>query len=44
MNSPKKKPMYTTDPDEQGRIRGMPALGLSEAQIDQLIAYLLERK
>ena len=27
-----------------GKVRGMPALGLSEVQIDQIIAYLLERK
>ena len=27
-----------------GKFRGMPNLGLSEDQIDQLVAYLLERK
>jgi cytochrome c oxidase subunit 2 len=27
-----------------GRTRGMPNLALNEEQIDQLIAYLLERK
>ena len=45
-NAPAKKPMYT-DPDElgptDGKSRGMPYLGLSEDQIDQLVAYLLER-
>ncbi len=43
---PGKKPMYT-DADKleptDGLTRGMPDLGLSEEQIDQLIAYLLER-
>jgi cytochrome c oxidase subunit 2 len=46
-NAPAMKPMYT-DPEEleptEGKTRGMPDLGLSEDQIDQLIAYLLERK
>ena len=46
-NSPAKKPMYA-DPamleQSDGKVRGMPYLGLSEDQIDQLIAYLLERK
>jgi cytochrome c oxidase subunit II len=46
-NPPEKKPMYA-DPeklDETGGLtRGMPDLGLSEDQIDQLIAYLLERQ
>lgn len=46
-NAPEKKPMYT-DPEElsetAGKTRGMPYLALSEDQIDQLIAYLLERK
>ena len=41
------KPMYT-DPDKLeatgGRTRGMPNLNLNEDQIDQLIAFLLERK
>ena len=45
-NAPEKKPMYT-DPTElgptDGKTRGMPYLALSEDQIDQLIAYLLER-
>ena len=46
-NAPAKKPMYT-DPtelqDTGGLPRGMPDLGLSEDQIDQLVAYLLERQ
>jgi cytochrome c oxidase subunit 2 len=46
-DAPAKKPMYT-DPekltDTDGKVRGMPALGLSEDQIDVLVAYLLERK
>ena len=44
-NAPEKKPMYA-DPEAlaptDGLYRGMPDLGLNEAQIDQLIAYLLE--
>jgi cytochrome c oxidase subunit 2 len=46
-NAPAKKPMYT-DPteleDTGGLPRGMPDLGLNEDQIDQLVAYLLERQ
>jgi cytochrome c oxidase subunit 2 len=46
-NAPEKKPMYA-DPtklqETDGKYRGMPALGLTEDQIDALIAYLLERK
>lgn len=46
-NAPEMKPMYT-DPDQlgptDGKVRGMPDLGLNEDQIDALIAYLLERK
>lgn len=46
-NSPTKKPMYA-DPEQleetDGLYRGMPYLALSEDQIDQLLAYLLERK
>jgi cytochrome c oxidase subunit 2 len=38
-NAPAMKPMYVV-PDEDGLIRGMPALGLTEAQIDDLVAYL----
>jgi cytochrome c oxidase subunit 2 len=44
-NAPEKKPMYA-DPEElgatDGLYRGMPFLGLSEDQIDDVIAYLLE--
>ncbi len=47
-NAPEKKPMYT-DPEElvpttDNKSRGMPYLALSEDQIDQLVAYLLERQ
>jgi cytochrome c oxidase subunit 2 len=46
-NAPEKKAMYT-DPEQLGETnglpRGMPYLALSEDQIDQLIAYLLERQ
>jgi cytochrome c oxidase subunit 2 len=46
-NAPQMKPMYT-DPNElaatDNKTRGMPFLGLSEDQIDQIVAYLLERK
>ena len=46
-NSPQKKPMYA-EPERleetDGLVRGMPYLALSEDQIDELIAYLLERK
>jgi cytochrome c oxidase subunit 2 len=46
-NAPALKPMYT-DPEKlgptDGLVRGMPNLGLSEDQIDELVAYLLERK
>jgi len=46
-NAPAKKPMYA-DPTKleatDGKYRGMPALGLTEDQINVLIAYLLERK
>ncbi len=38
-NAPAMKPMYLT-PEDDGRVRGMPALGLTEAQIDDLVAYL----
>jgi cytochrome c oxidase subunit 2 len=46
-DAPAKKPMYTdpTELEETGGLpRGMPDLGLSEDQIDQLVAYLLERQ
>ena len=46
-NAPAKKPMYA-DPKScaptDGKTRGMPYLALSEDQIDQLLAYLLERQ
>jgi cytochrome c oxidase subunit II len=46
-DSPAKKPMYA-DPTKLastgGLYRGMPALGLTEDQINIIIAYLLERK
>ncbi len=46
-NAPAMKPMFS-DPTQLastgGRYRGMPNLNLSEAQIDQLVAFLLERK
>jgi len=46
-NSPAMKPMYA-DPAKLaatgGKTRGMPNLNLTEDQIDELIAYLLERK
>ncbi len=46
-NAPAMKPMYT-DPLKleatDGLVRGMPNLALSEDQIDELVAYLLERK
>jgi cytochrome c oxidase subunit 2 len=38
-NPPGVLPMYV-EPDAQGKYRGMPNLGLSEAQIAQLVAYL----
>jgi len=46
-NAPAKKPMYSSEKAKAelgGKVRGMPALGLTEAQIDQIVAYLLERK
>jgi cytochrome c oxidase subunit 2 len=46
-NAPSQKPMYA-DPAKLGptggKYRGMPALGLSEDDIDKLIAYLLTLK
>jgi len=46
-NAPEKKPMYT-NPEKlgptDGKTRGMPYLGLSEDQIDQVVAYLLTRQ
>ena len=46
-NAPAMKPMYAdpTKLDETGgKTRGMPNLNLTEDQIDQIIAYLIERK
>ena len=46
-NAPAKKPMYADADkldDTDGKVRGMPYLALSEDQIDELVAYLLERK
>ena len=46
-NAPGMKPMYTdpTKLDSTGGLtRGMPNLNLNEAQIDLIVAYLLERK
>jgi cytochrome c oxidase subunit 2 len=46
-NAPAKKPMYadaTKLEETGGLVRGMPNLALSEDQIDELVAYLLERK
>jgi cytochrome c oxidase subunit II len=42
-NAPAMKPMSVT-PNDDGLIRGMPNLGLSENQIDQLVAYLATLK
>ena len=46
-NAPAVKPMYA-DPTKlgptDGKYRGMPALGLSETDIDKLVAYLLTLK
>jgi len=46
-NAPAKKPMYA-DPTKleptDGKYRGMPDLGLTEDQIDKIVAYLTERK
>ncbi|MFZ4720052.1 MAG: cytochrome c oxidase subunit II [Ilumatobacteraceae bacterium] len=46
-NPPALKPMYVDSNNLEstgGKYRGMPNLNLKEDQIDQLIAYLLERK
>jgi cytochrome c oxidase subunit 2 len=46
-NAPAKKPMFASDAQKAesgGKVRGMPYLALSESQIDEIIAYLLERK
>jgi cytochrome c oxidase subunit 2 len=46
-NAPAKKPMYADAEQLEetgGLVRGMPNLALSEDQIDEIVAYLLERK
>ncbi len=46
-NAPAKKPMYADAElleETDGLVRGMPYLALSEDQINELVAYLLERK
>ncbi|HEX9259142.1 MAG TPA: cytochrome c oxidase subunit II, partial [Acidimicrobiales bacterium] len=44
-NAPAMKPMYTKPAEAtNGLIRGMPNLGLSESQIDDLVAYLVTLK
>ena len=46
-NAPAKKPMFADPTNLEstgGLYRGMPNLNLTEDQIDQIIAYLLERK
>jgi len=46
-DAPAKKPMYadaTQLAETDGMVRGMPYLALSEDQLNELVAYLLERK
>jgi cytochrome c oxidase subunit II len=46
-NAPAKKPMYSSEKNKVengGKYRGMPNLNLTDNQIDEIIAYLLERK
>jgi cytochrome c oxidase subunit 2 len=46
-NAPAKKPMYSSEAQKTengGKYRGMPNLNLNDNQIDQIIAYLIERK
>ena len=46
-NAPAKKPMYSSEADKDengGKYRGMPNLNLTDDQIDEIVAYLLERK
>ncbi|MEO5723464.1 MAG: cytochrome c oxidase subunit II [Ilumatobacteraceae bacterium] len=46
-DAPAKKPMYSNPADlgpTGGKYRGMPNLNLTESQIDQLVAYLMERR
>jgi cytochrome c oxidase subunit 2 len=46
-NAPAKKPMFSSEADKAktgGKYRGMPNLNLTDNQIDEIIAYLIERK
>jgi cytochrome c oxidase subunit 2 len=46
-NAPAKKPMYSSEENKienGGKYRGMPNLNLTDDQIDEIIAYLIERK
>jgi cytochrome c oxidase subunit 2 len=46
-NAPAKKPMFSSEAQKAesgGKYRGMPNLNLTDDQIDQIIAYLIERK
>jgi hypothetical protein len=46
-NAPEKKPMYANPAQlasTEGKYRGMPNLGLSESDIEKLVAYLLTLK
>jgi cytochrome c oxidase subunit II len=46
-DAPAMKPMYSSEADKVrsgGKYRGMPNLHLNDNQIDEIIAYLLERK
>jgi len=46
-NAPEKKPMYANPTQlaaTGGKYRGMPNLGLSESDIEKLVAYLLTLK
>jgi cytochrome c oxidase subunit 2 len=46
-DAPAMKPMFSSEADREksgGKYRGMPDLNLTDDQIDQILAYLLERK
>jgi cytochrome c oxidase subunit 2 len=46
-NAPAKKPMFSSEADKDksgGKYRGMPNLNLTDDQIDEIVAYLLQRK
>jgi len=46
-NAPEMKPMFSSEADKDlsgGLYRGMPNLNLTDDQIDEIVAYLLERK